>query len=86
MTGEEREVVENFALRQANQVLLEELLGHDIFQKIQTDRLNEKEQSFLFQLALEEEADLRSYAKVHFHPKMNRLLENVTAVQKILGK
>ncbi|HEX9756658.1 MAG TPA: hypothetical protein VGB26_02505 [Nitrospiria bacterium] len=86
MTGDEREVVENFALRQANRVLLEDLLGHDIFQKIQTDRLNEKEKSFLFQLALEEVADLRTYAKVHFHPKVNRLLENATAVQKILGK
>ena len=86
MNKAEREALENFALRQAHRVLLEELLGYDIFQKIQSNRLNEKEQSFLLYLALEEEAELRACAKEYLHPKIDRLLENVTAVQKILKK
>ncbi len=86
MTREEREVVERFALRQANRVLLEELMGTDIFQKIQSDLLTQKEQAFFLHLAQEEEADLRAYAKTHSHPKIARLLENVNAVQRILKK
>ena len=86
MNQAEREAVENFALRQAHRVLLEELLGYDIFQKIQSNRLNEKERSFLLYLALEEEAELRTYAREYLHPKINRLLDNVTAVEKILKK
>ncbi len=86
MTFEEREVIENFALRQANRVLLEDLLGGDIFVKIQSDRLGEREQSLLLHLALQEETELHEYSKINHHPKINRLLENVTAVKKILGK
>jgi hypothetical protein len=86
MTIEEREVIENFALRQANRVLLEDLLGKDIFVKIQSDRLGEREQAFLLHLALQEETELHEYSKINRHPKINRLLENAMAVKKILGR
>lgn len=86
MNQAERETVEDFALRQAHRVLLEELLGFDIFQKIQSNRINEKDRSFLLYLAFSEETELRHCAEEYMHPKINRLLENVTAVQKILKK
>lgn len=86
MNQSEREAVESFALRQAHRVLLEELLGCDIFQKILSNCISEKDQSFLLYLAFVEEAELRDCAREYMHPKIDRLLENVTAVQKILKK
>ena len=83
MTVAERQTVEDFCLRQFNRVILDALLGDDLFDRIREDRLSVRDKDYLLYLAEEEERELADYYDRQtgrpFHPKIDRLTANARA-------
>ena len=90
MTEQEREIFETFVLRQANLTLIDYALGHDIFDKVFSQRLNRREKDYFLGLAEEEEAQLFEAQKTAPSPetaaKIARLLKNAQEAKEILKR
>lgn len=88
MTVAERQVIEDFCLRQFNRVILDVLLGDDLFDKIREDRLSARDTDYLLYLAEQEERELAAYYDPRtgrpFHPKIDRLAANARAARAAL--
>lgn len=88
MTVAERQTVEDFCLRQFNRVILDALLGDDLFDRIRKDGLSARDLDYLLYLAEEEERELAGYYDRRTgrpsHPKIDRLAANARAARTAL--
>lgn len=80
MTQAERHVIEDFCLRQFNRVVLDALLGDDLFERIREDRLSARDRDYLLYLAEQEQQELAGYydrvTGRPVHSKIERLATN----------
>ncbi len=88
MTQADRQVVEDFCLRQFNRVVLDALLGDDLFERIREDRLSARDRDYLLYLAEQEAQELAGYydraTGRPVHPKIERLAANNRAATTVL--
>jgi hypothetical protein len=89
MTPEEKDSLMTFVLRHANLNVLEYVVGEGIFDRVAGEKLGKADKDYLYFLARQEETEVRDTLKKSPSPafvkKLNRFLENIAAVKKVLS-